>query len=257
FTRISLFKENFELEFGLSAAINSIFQGFGGADNLGFDGVYFLGPQLRLFNKISFKFGLQHYSGHYGDETLENSYATNGVLRNALEYTRDNNLFFGVNIDILKNLSLSVEATLPREKTWMGPAVHIPSWVLKPSNGESYYKIAANDEKVAAVEYPDFYKAWIVQGGILYDHYLTKQLALSLAGFVKLHQDGMTEHTIGAFQEDNPWEAEYTLALGVVLKDPNADFTTRVNLTYHNGRTPLLNFFYQRTSYVSLSIIMG
>lgn len=257
FFRFSLFRENVALEFGLSAALNSIFQGFGGADSLGYDGVYFVGPQLRLFNRVSLKFGLQHYSGHYGDETLENTHQTNGELREGIAYTRDNNLFFGINIDILKNLHFNLEATLPTVKSWMGPAVHIPSWVLKPSNEKPAHPIAADDEKVTPMEYPDSYKAWMVQTGLLYEYYLTNKLGFSASAIVKFHQDGMTLHRVGAFQEENPWETEFSLGVGVVLRDQKTDFKTRINLTYHNGRTPLLNFFYQRTSYFGLSIIMG
>lgn len=257
FFRFSLFREKVALEFGLSAALNSIFQGFGGADNLGYDGVYFIGPQLRLFDRVSFKFGLQHYSGHYGDETLENINKVNGVLRQGIEFTRDNNLFFGLNVDILKNLHFNIEATRPVVKSWMGPAVHIPSWVLKPSNEQPAHPIVAGDEKVTAVEYPNSYEAWSVQTGLWYDFSLTNQLGLSLAAVVKFHQDGMTLHTVGAYLEENPWETEFTLGVGLVLKEPKTDFKTRINFTYHNGRTPLLNFFYQRSSYIGLTIIMG
>lgn len=257
FIRFALFREKVALEFGLSAALNSIFQGFGGADILGYDGVYFIGPQLRLFDRVSFKVGLQHYSGHYGDETLENINKVNGVLREGIAYTRDNNLFFGLNVDILKNLHFNIEATLPMEKSWMGPAVHIPSWVLKPSNEKPAHPIVAGEENVTAVEYPDSYKAWSVQTGLWYDYSVTNQLGLSIAAIIKFHQDGMTLHTVGGYQEDNPWEKEFTLGVGVVLKDPKTDFKTRINFSYHNGRTPLLNFFYQRSSYIGFSIIMG
>ena len=58
----------------------------------------------------------------------------------------------------------------------MGPSVHVPSWVLKPSNGTSQNLNEANSENVLPMTYPDSYKAWTVQTGIGYDFYVTKQL---------------------------------------------------------------------------------
>jgi hypothetical protein len=256
--RIGLFHEKAKLEIAFSGGLNSIFQGFGGADNIGFDGIFFFGPQLRLFDRISFKAGLQHYSGHYGDETIANYYDVNGdPLRDPINFTRDNNLFFGVEAEIVKNLFFHAEATLPRTKTWMGPSVHVPSWVLKPSNGTSQNLNEANSENVLPMTYPDSYKAWTVQTGIGYDFYVTKQLGIGISGDVKLHQDGKTLHQINGYSESNPWELEFTVGGGIILQDIDSKHATRINFTYHNGRLPLLNYFYQRSSYISIAAQIG
>jgi hypothetical protein len=255
--RLSLFKKNAQLELAFSGALNAIFQGFGGADNLGFDGIFFFGPQIKLLDRISLKCGLQHYSGHYGDETIENYQSTNSEIRRPIAFTRDNNLFFGIQVEPIKNLSLHFEATRPGLKTWMEPAVHIPSWSLKPSSGEPFHEVAASGEGINPTEYPDSYKAWTVQGGISYDLSLSKQFGLALSGDVKLHQDGMTKHQAGAYSDDNPWEMEYTIGGGIVFIDPKSRHAVQINLTYHNGRLPLLNYFYQRTSYISLAVHIG
>lgn len=252
--RVGLFHEKAQLELAFSGGLNTIFQGFGGADNIGFDGIFFFGPQLRLFDRVSLKAGLQHYSGHYGDETIANYYDVNrDPLRDPINFTRDNNLFFGVEAEIIKNLSFHAEATLPRTKTWMGPSVHVPSWVVKPSDGSSQNEKEAEKENVRPMVYPDSYKAWTIQTGLGYDFFITKQLGLGLSADVKLHQDGKTKHQIDGYSESNPWEVEFTIGGGVILQDPNSQHAARINFTYHNGRLPLLNYFYQRSSYMSIS----
>ncbi|NCB01324.1 MAG: hypothetical protein EOM67_04050 [Spirochaetia bacterium] len=258
--RVGLFHNDAQLELAFSGALNTIFQGFGGADNLGFDGIFFFGPQLRLFDRVSLKFGLQHYSGHYGDETIENYYHANGeVLRQSVNFTRDNNLFFGIDVEPIKNLFFHVEATRPQLETWMSPSVHIPSWVIKPSNGLPLNPQEAGSENVPppTTPYPDSYKAWTVQAGLSYDFYITKNLGLGVSGDVKMHQDGKTLHQVNGYSDANPWELEYTVGGGIILKDEKSNHKTRINFTYHDGRLPLLNYFYQRTSYISISAQIG
>ncbi|MDC7246570.1 MAG: hypothetical protein PQJ47_11775 [Sphaerochaetaceae bacterium] len=256
--RLGLFREKAQMELAFSGSLNSIFQGFGGADNLGFDGIFFFGPQLQLFDLFTVKFGLQHYSGHYGDETIDNYVSVNGgEKRELLSYTRDNNLFLGVSVEPVKNLHVKFEATRPRLNTWMGPSVHIPSWVLKPSNGQPLNPIAADNENVPASVYPDSYKAWTLQSGISYEIALTRQIGLVLSGDLKLHQDGQTMHQIGMYDEDNPWEREYTFTAGLDLFDIDSLHRALILVTYHDGRLPLLNYFYQRTKYVSVSVQIG
>ena len=255
FMRVGLFEEKAKLEFALSGALNTVFQGFGGADNLGFDGIFFFGPQLRLFDRISIKAGLQHYSGHYGDETVDNYYAANSPdpLRDTMNFTRDNNLLVGIEAELIDNLFFHIEATRPRINTWMSPSVHIPTWVLKPSNGEPLNPQEASSENVDAMEYPDSYKAWTIQSGASYEMMITKQFGLNLSADVRLHQDGKTLHQIDGYSDDNPWEAEYTIGGGITLKELGNKHTAKINFTYHNGRFPLLNYFYQRSSYMSIA----
>ncbi len=256
--RLGLFHNEAQMELAFSGSLNTIFQGFGGADNIGFDGIFFFGPQIKFFDRVTIKFGLQHYSGHYGDETIANYYETNDdVLRKTINYTRDNNLVFGLEAEIVKNLYIHAEATRPRLATWMGPSVHIPTWVIKPSNSLPLNPINANEENVDAMVYPDSYKAWTIQTGLNYDLMVTKEIGIGLSGDIKLHQDGMTLHQINGYSEDNPWELELTIGGGITLKDQNSSHISRINFIYHDGRLPLLNYFYQRTSYISILAQIG
>lgn len=257
FFRIGLFQKRAQLELAFSGALNSVFQGFGGADNLGFDGIFFFGPQLQLFDALTVRFGLKHYSGHYGDETINNYVSVNKESRTLIEYTRDNDLFLGVTVEPIENLHLKFEASRPRLNTWMNPSVHIPSWVLKPSNGLSLNEVRAEEENVDPSIYPDSYKAWIVQTGLSYELPLTKQLGLIVSGNYKLHQDGQTKHQVGMYDENNSWEQEYTISTGFTFMDTQSNHRALFLVTYHDGRFPLLNYFYQRTSYLSVSVQIG
>jgi len=256
--RLGLFHKKAQVELAFSGSLNTIFQGFGGADNLGFDGIFFFGPQLQLFDRFTVKFGLQHYSGHYGDETIDNYISVNGdEKRDLVSYTRDNNLFLGISVEPIDNLHVKFEATRPRLNTWMAPSVHTPSWVLKPSKGLPLNPISAGNENVPESIFPDSFKAWTLQTGLSYEIALTEQLGLVLSGDLKLHQDGQTLHQIGEYDEDNPWEREITASAGFNFLDTHSAHRALFLVTYHDGRLPLLNYYYQRTKYISVSVQIG
>ena len=237
-----------EVEFGLQAAINSIFQGFGGAGNLGFDGIYFIGMQSRLFEMVSLRVGLKHYSGHYGDEALEKQRSAPGK---PIEYVRDNNLHFGLSATPIAPLRIYAEANLPMSNTWMHPAVHIPWHIIKRTSGKPLHQEEAGREKIATTDFADSFRAWIINTGVEY----TFGIPFVGAGFAAfdlvLHQDGQTKHQPGLYDAKNPWELEYTIAAGVQLLDMQTGGKGMLHFSYHDGRFPPLNYFYQRTSYLS------
>jgi hypothetical protein len=243
-----------ESEIGFQGALNSVFQGFGGASNLGFDGIFFFGWNVRLFRTVSVRAGYRHYSGHYGDETLMEIYGDEDstVSGFPIQYTRDNDLLVGISVQPVSGIRLYLDASLPLENSWMDPAIHIPSWVLKPTSGESLLEDTAEDEGITAPDFPDSYKAWIVEGGIDLRYPVKSVGSLLLALDVAAHQDGQTLHQVGGYEEDNPWEFEYTVAAGFEFNRQVGPGTVRLLATYHDGRFPLLNYFYQRTKYVSV-----
>ncbi|WP_320127718.1 hypothetical protein [uncultured Sphaerochaeta sp.] len=244
------YKNVFETELGFQGALNSVFQGFGGADNLGFDGVFFFGINMRLFQKVAFRVGYQHYSGHYGDETLLK--IDSSQTGDPVEYTRDNDLLFGVSVQPVTSVRLYMDASLPLTKSWMHPAIHIPSWVIKPSSGASLSEVESWNEQVAQADFADSYKAWIINTGVEMHYPLHNLGSLFLAAEVTANQDGQTLHEVGGYDPDNPWEFEYTVGTGIEF-DQNVGFShARIICTYHDGRFPLLNFFYQRTKYLGI-----
>ena len=244
------FKDKIETELAFQGALNTVFQGFGGADNLGFDGVFFFGFNMRLFQTVTLRLGYQHYSGHYGDETiLKIDSAQTGV---PIEYTRDNNLLFGISFNPLSQVRIYADANLPLTETWMHPAIHIPSWVIKPSNGQSLLEVEAGHEDVDAPDFSDSYRAWVISTGCEVHYPLNTVGSLFLAAEVTANQDGQTMHTVGAYDSDNPWELEYTIGAGLEFDQMQGSSLARIMCTYHDGRFPLLNFFYQRTKYFSV-----
>ena len=56
------------------------------------------------------------------------------------------------------------------------------------------------------------------------------------------------------YEEDRPWEREYTLAfgLGIREKEELPEFVIEVSL--HSGRVPLLNYWFKKTKYVAVGV---
>lgn len=255
FFRLS-FYDIIETELGFQGALNSVFQGFGGSDNLGFDGVFFFGASMRLFQTVTLRMGYQHYSGHYGDETVLkiNSMQTGEPI----EYTRDNNLLFGLSFQPISQVRVYADANLPLTKSWMHPAIHIPSWIIKPSSGEFLLGVELGNEGITtAPDFPDSYKAWIINTGVELRYPLHNLGSLFLAAEVTANQDGQTFHTVGSYDPSNAWEFEYTVGAGLELDQDQGSSHARIMCTYHDGRFPLLNFFYQRTKYFSIGFSLS
>ncbi len=96
-------------ELTFQGGLNVVFQGFGGANMLGFDGIFFFGAHAELLNALTVRYGLQHYSGHYGDETLENVRKHSGSTAAPIEYCKDNNILVGVSLPVGRSFRLYSE----------------------------------------------------------------------------------------------------------------------------------------------------
>ena len=64
-----------QLELYLHGGLNTIFGAYGGVDVLGFDGFYGAGASLSVFDIVTLRFGFHHFSGHWGDETMNDFYS--------------------------------------------------------------------------------------------------------------------------------------------------------------------------------------
>ena len=199
---------------------------------------------------------MQHYCGHYGDETLVNVREHSGSTDTPIEYCRDNNILAGISLDVGSYLRLYVDASRPRGESWMNPAIHIPSWVLKATSGQPLYIDGANKEGISPEEHPEDYKAWIIQTGAELSIPLGTT-EIFLAGEMKLHQDGQTLHMPGGYDQDNPWESEFTVGGGLAFAQTGGMGKARIEVSYHDGRFPLLNYFYQRSRYISIGFAVG
>lgn len=153
-----------DLEFNIGGYLNTIFCLFGKNDTLDFDGSYLIGGSLRIADRLSFRFGIHHFSGHYGDEMLDKYYTYNQVnnadrfneaalfnyanaetgydyyLEDPVEYVRDNSWIFGMSADVPTNGNFSLrvygEAELPKNPSWFRPLAHVPADYKNPVDEE-------------------------------------------------------------------------------------------------------------------------
>lgn len=154
-----------DFEINVAGYINTIFNMFGKNDTLDFDGSYLLGASLRVADRVSFRFGIHHFSGHYGDEMLEKYYEYNQVdfsktyksgslfnyakthpeadaskeyyLNGPVEYVRDNSWILAVSADLPIGFRIYGEAELPKNPSWLRPFVHVPADYDNPVEGDT------------------------------------------------------------------------------------------------------------------------
>lgn len=152
-------KIDFELD--LAGYINTVFNLFSKNEALSFDGSYFFGGSLRFGDMITLRAGMHHFSGHYGDEILDEYYAYNGVdftskayagtdyeggalikyyqqlyggdsdkeyyLTAPVEYVRDNSWLLSIQADVIDGLRVYAETEIPMNPSWLRPLAHCPA----------------------------------------------------------------------------------------------------------------------------------
>lgn len=248
-------------ELSIQGGLNTVFNNFGAQDTMGFDGFYFLGINAQVSDLLSLRFGLHHFSGHYGDETLSSLYERNTTYApgganpaGLVEYVRDNSFLAGISLGN-RVLRLYAEAELPRNAAWIRPAVHIPTNTLTPgSETQLLQDRVSGQEGISLDELPEEYKAWRLQTGFEIRLPIAEFGSLFSAIDTQFHQDGQTLHVPGGYDPQNPWEMEYTIGAGLELNQQFLGRNIRIGTFYHSGRFPLLNFFYQRCRYVSVGL---
>ena len=77
-----------------------------------------------------------------------------------------------------------------------------------------------------------------------------------LAFDMQFHQDGKINLETLEYEEDRPWDMEYTFALGLSFQEREDMPEVTLELGYHDGRFPLLNYFFQRSRYFSAGLIL-
>ncbi len=261
FARIEI-KDIFAAEVTTDGGINSVFQDFGGTDTLGFDGIWRLAATVRLLDTVSLRYGLHHFSGHWGDEIVEDLPRPGDAdyipYNNLEEYVRASSHVFGVSVNPEPWARLYFEAELPMEECWLRPGVHVPAGLTSPSGDDLAYHILNQEgllEEVLA--YGAGYRAWRLQAGIELRWAFGDWGSIFAAGDFQLHQDGQTLHQVGGYDPANPWEYEYTIGGGVEYSKGFLGRKIRVEAFYHDGRFPLTNFFFQRSRYVSLGLAIN
>ena len=269
------YKDVFSIEACIQGALNLVFDAQGGTDCLGFDGIYFYGVNASFLDGlISMRIGRHHYSGHYGDE-IEESFllrrdelgrvyadrfllnsSDGGYISRFIQYVRQDSLVIGLSTQPTSWLRLYVEADI------LTPKMHrVRPWLLVPEEtmqddgdhtleqgigySEGVYDTIDDSRKAP---YSSSYKAMSFNLGAEVT-IPVKSLGSAIFAFdVKLNQEGQTAYQIGAYSEDNPWDVDYNALVGFNIAQSNLT----VEFIYHNGRVPLMNFFWKHCSYWSL-----
>ncbi len=259
------YKDIVSVEGYIHGGINTVFGAYGGVDCLGFDGQYGAGLSALFLDSIALRAGFHHYSGHWGDEILNDFYSrgyTSTDYKTITEYTRNNSWFLGLSYDLLGYVRLAFDAELPMANSWIRPAAHVPGDTTKPSSEESP-EDANTAEHIWEQEgfpdrdnhhYPSSYKAWRI-GLSVEAQYPVKNIGRVYATFdLQLHQDGKIDIATADYDETLPWRKEYSAVIGIALQDRVELPEVCVELGYHNGRFPLLNYWFQDIEYFSVGI---
>jgi hypothetical protein len=274
------------LEANVAGYLNTVFCGFEKNDALGYDGSYFIGASLKVADIIALRFGLHHFSGHYGDEMLEKFYARNNAsfsssgntieyngteytLSGLVEYVRDNSYLLGASVNLPFGFRIYTEAELPKNPSWLRPFIHVPADYENPvatdtghptlidriggntADGEQVSQDQLDAEQALKRTSEGSYKAWRIHAGLEWSKIWTK-IGILASCDVQMQQDGQTLHTIGGYSKTNPWELEVTASLSAVFPDCIGASSLKITAEYHDGRFPLLNYFYQRSRYASI-----
>lgn len=225
---------------------------------LGHDGFYFLGAEGEVFSSYLIKLGFRHYSGHYGDESIErvviphyNSYPElSAGVSTPVEYVRDNiEIGIGYKNKDFPYISGAMSIIIPLKDGYLEPFVHRPDY--QTSGGESNEERNAHLNSIRG-NYGSDYHALIIQGeikGTLPLSFGELYLALGL----KFHEDGKTKHTLDPSDDDKMWETEFTSLFGYKITGKTG-MSVSVELTYHIGRFPMLNDYWKRSRYVEFGI---
>lgn len=270
-----------EFEVNFAGSINTLFVIGGGSDTLDFDGSFFVGGAAKIADKYSLKFGMHHFSAHWGDELLEKFYdkykagavkdsgtpiytdpetSTEYYYKGMIEYVRDNSWLIGVSADLSKGFRVYSELEIPQNPSWLRPFIHCPSNYQNPVKDDKTgaYRTAHvegcdNDEQIKnelAIKEKSGYAALRVHGGVEW-RMNTGFGNLVLAADIQAHQDGKTLHQIDSFKKSNPWEFEYTMgASAEFAKVLKGEHSFSLDLFLHHGRTPATQFFYRSGSFV-------
>lgn len=251
----------------IQGGLNTVFQKEGSIECLGFDGLYGAGATVKLFDTLVVQAGFHHFSGHWGDEILEKLLQRHPSVDiynpttkyHLAEYTRGNSWLAGVSLEPVTWGRMYFFAELPMKRAWIRPGIHVPSTTLKPgSEDKNQFEHITGQEGLENLTPPgSSYKAWRLQGGMEVRYPVLDVGSLFFVGEVQAHQDGQTLHQVGGYSPDNPWEFEITVGGGFEFNQTALGRKMRLECYYHDGRFPLLNYFFQRSKYVVLGIAIS
>lgn len=227
------FLPSLDLDLNLLGYINTVFWLSGANDTLDFDGSYQVSASVRVADMLTFRLGMHHFSGHYGDETLEDMYSYNkidfnndGLIGNytgskaqaghnyrfvsATEYVRDNSWILGVQAELPYGFRVYGQADIPQKDAWIRPFIHVPADYTNPASGDPNDESSIHrsgwgegaDQQPGLIDAEEAqkrgsnYMALRIHGGIEYT--LSFSWAnIMLSADVQAHQDGQNRDANG------------------------------------------------------------
>ena len=232
------------IDFSIQAELQSFYTGDFN-DSYGYDGIYFYGVSFRVADFVSMRVGNHHYCTHYGDAIYKKASGIIPTVENWMgyKYIRMNDYVVGLSIEPNSWLRVYVEYNFPpKDISTLRPNMFAPNW-LKRLKGQS-----------VDPGYPDSYNARIISTGIEVAYPVFKTLGNTTIGYdLHLYEEGKIQydHENGgsvSFDKNALWEMEHNIKIS-----QNLSKTVSIELTYHNGRSPYNNFFFQHTEYFSIS----
>jgi len=245
------YKDIIDAEFQAKAAFNSVFDAFGGTDLETLDGIVNLAVNVQLYDFIVFHAGLFHYSGHTGDETLENvtgylsgtTFDDDYVVTHQLDYCNDNLRTVGLSVTPFNGLRLFSELQwLPKECA-VGP-----KYICR----NDQFSKSGHPQNITT-DYPDYYKGYISISGIDYQVKISNDFALYVGTILKLHQNGQV-NTDYTYSPDRSWEMEKGATIGIKGFDEVGGTSTNFYLSYYDGRFPGTVYFNLRAKYIQYGV---
>lgn len=249
------FTPSLDFELNLGGYVSTVMNLFSKNDSLSYDGIYFLGASTRIANRVSLRFGLHHFSGHYGDELLEKLYTYHRVnfekdatlpdydhnsnstdtyytLNGLVEYVRDNSYLASVSVDLPYQLRLYGGVEMPMNPSWLRPFVHVPADYKNPVESDTSRPTlidriggdAADGEGFPQNQLDEEQELKRSANGSYKAlrvfsgfewRYPLSFANLFLAGDLQFHQDGQTLHKVGGYDPAKPWEMELTIGGGI------------------------------------------
>lgn len=275
-----------DAELTLGGALNTLFMLYSSSASLGFDGTWMVGASVRVGDVVTLRGGMHHFSGHYGDEILDNFYSRNGVdfndsrkinanfdgkedgkeyyIHNLVEYVRDNSWIIGASVDLPFGLRFYGELEWPFKNVWLRPFSSTPAGhntqdgisLIEYVGGASEGFTEEQIQKEIELKTGTGYNALRAHIGTEFSFDICKDVAAFISMDVQFHQDGQTKHMPNAYSPNNPWEWEFSVSGGVELGEFLNSRSIRIELGYHNGRVSTTNWFYQRceVAYIGLAI---
>jgi len=275
-----------DAELTIGGALNTLFMIFNSSASLGFDGTWMAGASIRVGDVFTIRGGMHHFSGHYGDEILDDFYERNRVdfnngrkinadfegreegkdyyIHNLVEYVRDNYWIVGASVDLPFGLRFYGELEWPFKDVWLRPFSSTPAGHNTQSGTPLLEYVGGSSEGFTEEQVQDElkrktgtgYNALRAHVGFEFFFDISRAVSVFVSADLQFHQDGQTKHMPNSYSPDNPWEREFSVAGGVELGDVLPGRHVRIELGYHNGRVSTTDWFYQRCeiAYIGLSI---